>query len=216
MHALLLALLLTLPCQGRAASVGLIRSAGPLAAAPVSFVTCPDAPEFAAIVNSLPARLWPSGARWTVTECDEAAWPAACRPYGYPLPPRGQGVDGFVVCDPYSPAGIHAVYVRAHAPDGVPAARILWHELGHVIWPGLVDTDAREFMAVSEVLKFFGGGQYEFPRGRPSRTEEAFALAFEANRYDRAHAGDDWGQRYIDALFDGPVPSPASDPPARE
>lgn len=168
----------------------------------VSFVGCPDAPQLLAITNSIPASLWPAGTHWVISEYDETAWPSIVAPY------RRYGIttanNGFLV---YStdPAAFRGIFIRSHAPDGSPPSSILCHELGHVVWPGLVDP-ARGSDVVNPILYFFGGGQYEYILpGQPSHTEETFADAFQLNRFDRAHAGDDWGQQYIDSLF-SPVP----------
>lgn len=195
--SLVLALLLTLPLPGRAAPTP-GRPLPPTLApfGPVTFAGCPDTPQLAAVTSSLPPALWPAGAKWVITEYDEAAWPAAVAPY------RAYGIttqnNGFMV---YSkdPQGFRGIFLRRYAPDGTPVTRILWHELGHVVWPGLVDRQTHDVMSLSPILHFFGGGTFEWPG--LDKTEEAFAVAFEANRFDRAHAGDDWGQLYIDSLF---------------
>lgn len=204
-----LALLLALAGTASAAPAGGLLSPGgppPKPAAPhVSFVNCPDAPQLLAITQSIPASLWPAGTHWVITEYDEAAWPKATLLYW----PWGISTanDGFMV---YStdPQGFRGIFLRRHAPDGTPVARILCHELGHVVWPGLVDTNTHSLMDLMPLLRIFGGGECEYILpGQQSPTEEAFADAFAANRFDRASAGNEWGQQYIDSLFAVAPPS---------
>ena len=203
-------LLLSLPCAGRgdapapnSGEVAYVSNAYTNPAPPVTFTACPDAPAFAAVAGTIRPGLWPSGATWTVQECDEGAWARlslllrkmyhvdTAQDYGLTL---------------YGDGG-HRIYIRQLAPGTTPAATFA-HELGHVLWPQLfADGGLGGQGYAMQMVDWFGKGQSQDLAGPgQSDAEEAFANAFSLNRTARAATTSgseppDWGQTYIDGVL---------------